>query len=343
MAHLDTDIILPRRLQPFPAWIISTSPIAERRAVEKLATYFQRELGYDFTQYAAVENDKKCVVYTWDEQCFIRGKGEMGYQMFGAACFRFGKRIGPNFEGWFLQWVWLHPYFRNQGYLSRAWSGFLERFDRNFIPEWPYSAPIKSLLRKHLTPEQIAVLAKHGDAEKYITDDWKEDSVFPATSIPVSKFVPEELQFLLLRFFVYFSRFECALKRAGYAPTDGHAQADWHLFAKKCQPQFQADATALLSNACDYFEQHPSLKQIVTNGQLAWSSAESRGNQPQLAWLLKMVRRVRNNLFHGGKYPMQPVPDPARNADLLYHSLVLLTACLQLDEDVRLRFDDGND
>jgi hypothetical protein len=341
--HLETDLILPKSLQAFPTWVTRSTNSAVKRAVEKLASYFHRELGYDFIQYEATDHDDNCIAYTWDEQCFVRSKGEMGYQMFGAACFRYGRRMGVDFEGWFLQWVWLHPYFRHHGYLSRAWPKFLERFSRSFIPEWPYSAPIKSLLRKHLTPEQVAVLANHGDAEKYITDDWKEDSVMPVTSVSIGQFVPEKLQNLVLRFFVCFSRFECALKRAGYRPQNGDAHAEWDAFAKRRESEFRSDANPLLVEACNYLEKNPPLKQVLRNGQLAWSVEKPRTNQPQLQWLLIMVRRVRNNLFHGGKYPLIPVPEPARNPDLLRHCMVLLAACLQLDAAVKSEFEDTNE
>jgi hypothetical protein len=275
--HLETDLILPKSLESFPTWVTKSAAKSVKQAVEKLAIYFHREMGYDFVQYAANDHDDKCVVYTWDERCFVRSKGEMGFQMFGAACFRYGQRMGGNFEGWFLVWVWFHPYFRSHGYLSRAWPRFLERFNRNFIPEWPYSAPIKSLLRKHVTPEQIEVFANHGDAEKYITDNWKEDSIMPVTSVSIAKFVPEELQNLVLRFFVCFSRFECALKRAGYTPAQGAAHADWDNFANHWQNGFQPTASPLLAQACDYFEQRPPLRQISDNGQLSWSPPEFRG------------------------------------------------------------------
>src|SRR5947199_9905574 len=122
----------------------------------------------------------------------------MGYQMFGAACFRHGKRMGRQSVGWFLQWIWLHPYFRHHHYMSSAWPRFIERFGRDFIPEFPYSSAMKSFLRKYATPEQLAILSEHGDAEKYLTDDWREASlIMPITSIDLEKFVPNELRNLV--------------------------------------------------------------------------------------------------------------------------------------------------
>jgi hypothetical protein len=53
-----------------------------------------------------------------------------------------------------------------------------------------------------------------------------------------------------------------------------------------------------------------------------------------------MLRRVRNNLVHGRKFPetVGPVTDPARDAVLLERSLVILNSLLNLDAHVRNYF-----
>jgi hypothetical protein len=53
------------------------------------------------------------------------------------------------------------------------------------------------------------------------------------------------------------------------------------------------------------------------------------------------VRTVRNNLFHGGKFPMPvgPVDDVAHNTELVSSSLRVLRACLRFDSDVRASFE----
>ena len=51
----------------------------------------------------------------------------------------------------------------------------------------------------------------------------------------------------------------------------------------------------------------------------------------ELTWLLLMVRTVRNNLFHGGKFPLIPVSEPSRDSTLLHHSITILAACLPLE------------
>lgn len=48
-------------------------------------------------------------------------------------------------------------------------------------------------------------------------------------------------------------------------------------------------------------------------------------------WLLEMVYRVRNNLFHGGKWPVQP----ERDAELLSACLAALGHYVDLNTNVR--------
>lgn len=54
--------------------------------------------------------------------------------------------------------------------------------------------------------------------------------------------------------------------------------------------------------------------------------------------LIKMIKRVRNNFFHGGKYRDLVVEDSLRNSTLLYHSLLVLNECLYLDNEVAGHF-----
>jgi len=47
-----------------------------------------------------------------------------------------------------------------------------------------------------------------------------------------------------------------------------------------------------------------------------------------------MVRRVRNNLFHGGKFLPVPPGDPDRDKLLVQHSLTVLRTCMSLHKRV---------
>jgi hypothetical protein len=144
---------------------------------------------------------------------------------------------------------------------------------------------------------------------------------------------------LITEFFFVFSRFEYALKRAGFVkPNRRSAEPDWDRFGHALEQEYNPDESSELARAVHYLLSSPPKRQIVQeDGSLGWESV-TRGSESQIVWLLGVVRRIRNNLFHGGKYPYMPLPEPARDDRLLESSLILLDACLNWDEEVRDHF-----
>jgi hypothetical protein len=139
-------------------------------------------------------------------------------------------------------------------------------------------------------------------------------------------------------FFIVFSRFEYALKRAGYVCGDNRrVWADWDRFSSKLKDTFEPGKTSELQEAVRYLQDHPPKKQIVKAGRLDWREFERSESESPVQWLLRLVRTVRNNLFHGGKFEF-PVQDPSRNAKLLQSCLIVLGACLELCPEVQRRF-----
>lgn len=136
---------------------------------------------------------------------------------------------------------------------------------------------------------------------------------------------------LLLDFVCTLSRFEYALKRASFViDYRGHAKPDWDRLGNVLGALGRDQVMQALS-ACPNLLAEPPKQQIVRNGQLAWNEAVDRSIS-EVEQALRYVRRVRNNLFHGGKYPDPdgPVSDAARNTGLLRESLVVLKAVLDL-------------
>lgn len=143
---------------------------------------------------------------------------------------------------------------------------------------------------------------------------------------------------VVLTFFENFSRAEYALKRAGYAVERGGAvQAAWDRFADRLHAKFFATNDDALTAAVDYFFTSPPLKQTLSAGVMGWAPAEVKAART-LRQLLIFVRRVRNNLFHGGKFPGVVHDDPARNNVLLQHGLVILLVVMSLDPEVLHHF-----
>src|SRR5208337_2788525 len=89
-------------------------------------------------------------------------------------------------------------------------------------------------------------------------------------------------------FFVAFSRFEYALKRAGFVrPSHNSVKADWDKFASSWKSGFDPNSTPRLREACDYFEAYPPGKQIICEGELSWKDMPTHGNESLLCGLLR--------------------------------------------------------
>ena len=134
-----------------------------------------------------------------------------------------------------------------------------------------------------------------------------------------------------------FSRFEYALKASGYfkrhqpvPPTWPKAEPDWDRFAVSLRASFNANATDDIRRACEYLFDSPPNQQIILNDAVAWGTPVRPNDETDIEFLLRMVRCVRNNLFHGGKHNIGVHEDVQRTERLLRSSLTILAACLDL-------------
>ena len=152
----------------------------------------------------------------------------------------------------------------------------------------------------------------------------------------------EDLDGLVYEFFRMFARFEYALKATGYHRCNRRsAEPDWARFAESAPVRglLNDPANAGLTAAINYILHYPPNKQVIENGALAWSNClPDAGNQS--GRVLTFVRRVRNNLFHGGK-GNQHWFEPERTELLLRHSLTILHECLAVSQDVARAYHDG--
>ncbi len=138
------------------------------------------------------------------------------------------------------------------------------------------------------------------------------------------------LDALAHRFFRQFSRTEYALKAVGLMtrPT-GRAEADWKAFGDEIDQAFLALRAERddLRTACDYMLNRPPKKQVARDGRLEWSDSSPQATT-ETALLLQYVCRVRNNLFHGGKFNGRWF-DPERSEELISHALTILGFSIQ--------------
>jgi hypothetical protein len=142
---------------------------------------------------------------------------------------------------------------------------------------------------------------------------------------------------LVLHFFTVFSRFEFALKRiAKYlAGNEKEAKANWDEYAKAIRGRFSDMSGGEFSAAVTYLTANPPKKQTVAAGVIRWRDSVKGPGESNEAFILRLVRTVRNNLFHGGKYPEGPIDDVARNRLLLQASIRVLLQCLDISPEVK--------
>ena len=111
------------------------------KRVERLAQYFRREFRYDFVQWSATNDEPSARAFVWVVDHWPHPVG------FGACCFRWREWTDAP-HGWALQWIWLHPYERGKGHLTRVWPYFRETFG-DFHVERPLSSAMRAFLERH--------------------------------------------------------------------------------------------------------------------------------------------------------------------------------------------------
>lgn len=139
------------------------------------------------------------------------------------------------------------------------------------------------------------------------------------------KHIPKELA---CNFFGVFSRFEFALKEAGFKlDCRGVAQADWFKFAESVDNALKELRSATLESAVEFIIDEPPKVQSI---DLRWVPPIERPHSRYVNSIFH-IKQVRNNLFHGGKHPPSK---PERDIELIENSLVILKACLMTSYQV---------
>lgn len=143
---------------------------------------------------------------------------------------------------------------------------------------------------------------------------------------------------LAVRLFREFARFEYALKAAGYLVNrDGDAKPNWTAFAITVEHAIDGPVPGEFREAIDYLLTNPPKKQVARNGVLQWEEPGEATNSISDQVLLH-VRRVRNNLFDGGKFNGKWF-EPERSEELIRYSLAVLKSALAKADDVRSAYD----
>jgi len=138
---------------------------------------------------------------------------------------------------------------------------------------------------------------------------------------------------LVFDFFWKFSLLERSLKKEGFlrAGRDQAAGVDWSKFGKKVSRRFQQVPTAGFHEAVELLKRLSPKRQIVNDNQeLDWELIERHSDNTDEEFVLKLLRTVRNNLFHGGKYPAGLMEELARDQEIMRAASTVLDGILSL-------------
>lgn len=133
------------------------------------------------------------------------------------------------------------------------------------------------------------------------------------------------------------------MKRAHFLKKQERAEASWDEYAESIRGEFPRATDSGFVAACNYLRDNPPDLQVVLDDQLGWKGVVQGSGESTARYILRLVQTVRNNLFHGGKYPYPagPVSDVARNQDLLKASVSILEQCLILSAEISNFFEEA--
>jgi hypothetical protein len=151
--------------------------------------------------------------------------------------------------------------------------------------------------------------------------------------------IPERLA---LEFLGTFARCEYALKGTGFAKGGVNSvEADWDAFANAVDWHFRRVHDDAFLEAVEFLLTDPPRKQILKNGRVEWKQSPPDPNLPKAPQVLLMVRRVRNNLFHGAKVWSPEYGNRARDIRLLQSGLTVLQQSIRLNGNVHSAYEVG--
>ena len=138
-------------------------------------------------------------------------------------------------------------------------------------------------------------------------------------------------QELALQFFLVFAWLENLLKYMEYWEYRGYVKIKWMNFGREMDEYFDPNRTQELKTAYQFLIDEAPRREEPDGDDIVWNGIEERENATDLEKVLYLVNTVRNNLFHGGKFPRFR----ERDAKLLKACLVILKECIELHPELK--------
>lgn len=124
-----------------------------------------------------------------------------------------------------------------------------------------------------------------------------------------------ELKDVSFEYFYWFSRYEYSLKANGFLKNTevrSAAEPGWQRFidayCDSYQPSDEAKQLMVL---------HPKKQIVGLNQELEWKNVGIEDCKSDLCVVVRMLKVIRNNLFHGGKHGDVDMDNKERNVELL--------------------------
>mgnify|MGYP001434037192 CR=1 FL=1 len=142
---------------------------------------------------------------------------------------------------------------------------------------------------------------------------------------------------IVFKFFITFSLFEYALKKAGFrrTPRKEDVEVDWTKFSQTINDTFvrmlSSQPDSELNKAVQFILDNPPGKQVYKQQDLQFERRKRPDNISDTEWLSILIRGIRNNLFHGAKFRY----DSHRDSPLMEAALIILEAWACCNEEVR--------
>lgn len=151
----------------------------------------------------------------------------------------------------------------------------------------------------------------------------------------------EELQIdpaLVCEFFAVFARFEYAMKATRYCAEGkrGVARPDWQTLKADLGEAITQLHDEAIHSGIEYLVAQPPEVQNVVDKQPTFQ-AVPLDDKTSGAKAIEASRRVRNNLFHGGKHTGHSPPE--RDEKLILAAIAVLGACLAVDPQINSEFE----
>jgi hypothetical protein len=149
-------------------------------------------------------------------------------------------------------------------------------------------------------------------------------------------------QALTYEFLGTFARCEYALKGSGFAKgSAASVDANWDTLATAIDWHFRRINDEDFTVAVNFLLTEPPRKQVLRDGRVDWKESPPDNNLSKAQQVLLMVRRIRNNLFHGAKVWSPEYGNRARDIKLVKAGLVVLKQCVLLNQHVHRAYEIG--